>query len=257
MKIAIIGAGNMGGAIARGLAKSQLVAASDLCVSDPSTVTLDKLHQEFPDIALTQHNGEAAAGADVVVLAVKPWLAESVLGGLELKKEQLLISIVAGVDFARLSQIVGRDDQPICRMIPNTAIRLGESTTLIACNAPAKPFEPQVVELFGSMGRVFVLAEHQMAAATAMTSCGIAYALKYIQAAMQAGIELGIYPQDGMQMVAQSVKGAAALILEGNTHPAVEIDKVCTPGGITIKGVNELEHSGFASALIKAIKSSC
>ena len=107
------------------------------------------------------------------------------------------------------------------------------------------------------MGRVFCLTEKQMGAATAMTSCGIAYALKYIQAAMQAGIELGIYPKDGMQMVAQSVKGAAALILEGNTHPAIEIDKVCTPGGITIKGVNELEHNGFASALIKAIKSSC
>lgn len=247
----------MGGAIARGIAKSQLVAAREICVADPSAETLKKLNEEHPDIATTADNRQAVEGADIVLLAVKPWLAEQVLKGLELKREQLLISIVAGVDFAHLSQILGRDDQPICRMIPNTAIRLGESTTLIACNPHASAYEPRIVELFSSMGRVFCLTEKQMGAATAMTSCGIAYALKYIQAAMQAGIELGIYPKDGMQMVAQSVKGAAALILEGNTHPAIEIDKVCTPGGITIKGVNELEHNGFSSALIKAIKSSC
>ena len=90
-----------------------------------------------------------------------------------------------------------------------------------------------------------------------MTSCGIAYALKYIQAAMQAGIEMGVYPKDGMKMVAQSLKGAAELILQNDTHPAVEIDKVCTPGGITIRGVNTLEEEGFTSALIKAIKASC
>lgn len=99
-----------------------------------------------------------------------------------------------------------------------------------------------------------LLPEEKFAAATAMTSCGIAYALKYIQAVMQAGIELGIYPKDGMKMVAQSVKGAAELILKGDTHPALEIDKVCTPGGLTIKGINSLEHDGFTSALIKAVK---
>ena len=93
-----------------------------------------------------------------------------------------------------------------------------------------------------------------MAATTALTSCGIAYVLKYIQAAMQAGIELGIYPKDAQKMVAQSVKGAASLILNNDTHPSVEIDKVCTPGGMTIKGINELDHEGFDSAIIKAMK---
>ena len=100
------------------------------------------------------------------------------------------------------------------------------------------------------------IRDSKIAAATAMTSCGIAYVLKYIQAAMQAGIEMGIYPKDGMRMVAQSVKGAAELILNNDTHPSIEIDKVCTPGGITIKGINELERQGFPSAIINAIKAS-
>ena len=160
----------MGGAIARGLAKSQLVAAGEICVADPSAETLKRLNEEHPEIETTDDNCRAVEGADIVLLAVKPWLAEQVLGGLGLKQEQVLISIVAGVDFAHLGQILGRDDQPICRMIPNTAIRLGESTTLIACNPQAAAHQADIVKLFSSMGRVFCLTEKQMGAATAMTS---------------------------------------------------------------------------------------
>ena len=101
-----------------------------------------------------------------------------------------------------------------------------------------------------------LIPEEKLAATTALTSCGIAYVLKYIQAAMQAGIEMGVYPKDAMQMVAQSVKGAAELILNNDTHPSLEIDKVCTPGGITIKGINQLEHDGFTSTVINAMKAS-
>ena len=106
------------------------------------------------------------------------------------------------------------------------------------------------------MGLAMLIPEEKFAACTSMASCGIAYVLKYIQADMQAGIEMGIYPKDAMRMVAQSVKGAAELILNNDTHPSVEIDKVCTPGGITIKGINELEHDGYTSAIINAIKAS-
>ena len=112
------------------------------------------------------------------------------------------------------------------------------------------------MNIFNEMGLAMAITEDKMGAATALASCGIAYALKYIQAGMQAGIEMGIYPKDAMTMVAQSMKGAAELILNNDTHPAVEIDKVCTPGGITIKGINELEHNGFSSAIIKAMKAS-
>ena len=95
------------------------------------------------------------------------------------------------------------------------------------------------------MGLTMIIPESKIAAATALTSCGIAYVLKYVQAAMQAGIEMGIAPKDAMKMVAQSLEGAAELLLNKETHPSVEIDKVTTPGGITIKGINELEHAGL------------
>ena len=110
-----------------------------------------------------------------------------------------------------------------------------------------------------SLATVLALQDWQglkQGALAGVTTVGLTYALKYIQAAMQAGVELGIRPADGMKMVAQSVKGAAELILNNDTHPALEIDKVCTPGGLTIKGINSLEHDGFTSAIINAIKSS-
>ena len=113
-----------------------------------------------------------------------------------------------------------------------------------------------MVNLYSEMRMAMILPEDKFEPATALTSCGIAYVLKYIQAAMQAGIEMGIRPSDAMDMIAQSVKGAAELILNNDTHPSVEIDKVTTPGGITIKGINELEHNGFTSAIIKAMKAS-
>ena len=241
MKIAIIGAGNMGGSIARGLAKGSLIADSDIIVSNPSAGKLEKLKEEFPGISTTLSNTEAATGADVVILAVKPWFVESVMRELKLKSKQTLVSVAAGISFEELAHFVIAPEMPMFRLIPNTAISELESMTLI---------------LFNEMGMAMLIPEDKIAATTALTSCGIAYVLKYIQAAMQAGIEMGIRPKDAMEMVAQSVKGAAALILNNDTHPSVEIDKVTTPGGITIKGINELEHNGFTSAVIKAMKAS-
>ena len=145
---------------------------------------------------------------------------------------------------------------PMYRSVPNTAISELQSMTLIASRNAGHDLETLMVNLFSEMGMAMILPEDKLEAATALTSCGIAYVLKYIQAAMQAGIEMGIRPSDAMDMIAQSVKGAAELILNNDTHPSVEIDKVTTPGGITIKGINELEHNGFTSAIIKAMNAS-
>lgn len=142
------------------------------------------------------------------------------------------------------------------RLIPNTAISELESMTLVAARNTNDEQDKFILRLFSEMGTVMLIPEDKIAAATALTSCGIAYVLKYVQAAMQAGIEMGLRPKDAMQMIAQSLKGAAALIQNNDTHPSVEIDKVTTPGGITIKGINELEHNGFTSAIIKAMKAS-
>ena len=254
MKIAIIGAGNMGGAIARGLAKGSLVRVEDIRVSNPSPGKLEALKAEFPDMQVTADNGEAVAGADIVVLAVKPWMVGEVLNKLQLKETQMLISIAAGIKLGDLWQLLGQKGNPLFRVIPNTAISEMQSMTLVSCSQASQEQIQLVLDVFSEMGLAMLIPEEKMAAATAMTSCGIAYALKYIQAAMQAGIELGVRPKDGMRMVAQSLKGAAELILANDTHPSVEIDKVCTPGGLTIKGINQLEHDGFTSALINAIK---
>lgn len=256
MRTAIIGAGNMGGAIARGLAKGTIVTASDIIVSNPSQGKLDALQAEFPDMQVTHNNQEAVTGADFIILAVKPWLIKPVLKELKLKSRQIILSVAAGIPFEELAHYVADKEMTMFRLIPNTAISERQSMTLIASRNATPEQEQLVMDMFNQMGLAILLPEAKFAAATAMTSCGIAYVLKYIQAAMQAGVELGIRPADGMKMVAQSVKGAAELILNNDTHPALEIDKVCTPGGITIKGINSLEHDGFTSAVINAIKES-
>ena len=256
MKIAIIGAGNMGGSIARGLAKGTIIPASDIIVSNPSQGKLDALKAAFPALQTTQDNQEAVTGADMIIFAVKPWLIKPVVSELKLKSKQILVSVAAGIPFEELAHYVADKEMIMFRIIPNTAISELESMTLIASRNATKDQEQLMLDIFNQMGLAMLIPEEKFAAATSMASCGIAYVMKYIQAAMQAGIEMGIYPQDGMRMVAQSLRGAAELILNNDTHPCVEIDKVCTPGGITIKGINQLEHDGFSSAVINAIKAS-
>lgn len=255
MKVAIIGAGNMGGAIARGLAQRHYVRVQDITVTNPSMPKLEKLKAEFPAIQVSTDNHEAA-DADVVIVAVKPWKVEEVLKPLRLRQPQVLVSVAAGMTFEDLAHFVD-PEMPMFRIIPNTAISLRASMTLIACRNASEQQTLTMLDLFNEMGLAMLIEEKQLAAATSLTSCGIAYVLKYVQAAMQAGVEAGIRPKDAMKMVAQTVEGAARLLLENeDTHPALEIEKVTTPGGITIKGVNSLEHDGFTSAVIKAIKAS-
>ena len=230
MKVAIIGAGNMGGAIARGLAHGQY--------------------------RTTHNNKEASEDADIVIIAVKPWKVKEVLEPLRLRQPQILVSVAAGLTFEDLAHFVD-PEMPIFRVIPNTAISELASMTLIAARNASDTQVKQMIELFNEMGMSILIEEKQFAAATSLTSCGIAYVLKYVQAAMQAGVELGIKPKDAMKMVAQTVEGAAQLLLKNEqTHPVLEIEKVTTPGGITIKGINQLEHDGFTSAVINAIKAS-
>lgn len=246
----------MGGSIARGLSKSKLFATDTIVVSDLNGKQLELLKNDCPRLNITRNNMEAAQGADIVVLAVKPWLVQTVLRELKLKTKQILVSIASGITFEQLSHDLVEPEMPMFRVIPNTAISELQSMSLIASRNVTPEMETLIVNIFSEMGLAMVIPEDKLAAGTALASCGIAYVLKYIQAAMQAGIEMGLRPNDAMQMIAQSVKGAAELILNNETHPSIEIDKVTTPGGITIKGINELEHAGFASAIIKAMKAS-
>lgn len=253
MKIAIIGAGNMGGAMARGLSRGTVVAAADIWVADPSAQKLADLQAFNPALKTTADNQQAVDAADWVILAVKPWLVDMVVRSVTFRPEQVVVSIAAGVAFDQLAECLGYE-RTIFRMIPNTAISELASMTLIASRNASPEQEQTILSLFNELGLAMIIPESQMTAAMILTSCGIAYVLKYIHAATEAGVEMGIAPRAAMKMIAESVKGAAELILNNDTHPAVEIDKVTTPGGVTIKGLNELDHAGFSSAIIRAMK---
>ena len=152
MKTAIIGAGNMGGSIARGLAKGSIIPASDIIVSNPSQGKLDKLKAEFPALQTTHDNQEAVTGAEFIILAVKPWLIKPVLRELKLKSKQILISVAAGISFEELAQNVADKEVTMFRIIPNTAVSEMESMTLIASRNATPEQEQLMLDIFNQMG---------------------------------------------------------------------------------------------------------
>ena len=259
MKIAIIGAGNMGGAIACGLAASGGFAAGDIVCSNPSTPKLDALKAKYDIIATTTDNVAAVADADMVVVAVKPWLAEGIVQ--EIKSafdtpSKILVSVVADTSLATLREwVADKAHQPaIFRVIPNTAISVGESMTFISADGATTEQIDAVVEMFSAMGEVMLVGEKVLETGMVLASCGIAFALRYVRAAAEGGVELGIPAAQATKVVAATLKGAAELLLQNGSHPEQEIDKVTTAGGITIKGLNEMEHAGFTSAVIRGLK---
>ncbi|NLO71393.1 MAG: pyrroline-5-carboxylate reductase [Porphyromonadaceae bacterium] len=258
-KVAIIGGGNMGGAIARGLIKGKLISAQDITVSDISEKILADLNTVSNEWKLTHSNREAIRGADIIILAVKPWLVEKISGEIANTidyKSQILVSIAAGVDFFTLKKLFN-DEAVIFRIIPNTAIEVLESvSTITSVNADKEKIN-LVSSIFEELGKVFyVESEKILNAYMSLSSCGIAYAFRYIRAAMEGGVEMGINPNVAKEVVMQTLKGAVKLLETNQSHPEAEIDKVTTPGGITIKGLNEMEANGFTNAVIKGLKKS-
>lgn len=259
LKVAIIGAGNMGGAIARGMAKGNLIATKNIYISDVSDKNLNAIKNELPEINTSTSNYEIVQGAHIVILAVKPWLVESVVSEISHqinKGNEILISIAAGVELSELAGYFDTSNTVIFRIIPNTAIEVMESVSAIASLNATKEQEQLVVDIFSEMGKTFVIPESQMLPFMSLTSCGIAYALRYIRAAMEGGVEMGIYPSVAKEAIMQTLQGAISLLEANQSHPEMEIDKVTTPGGITIKGLNEMEANGFTNAVIKGLKAS-
>ncbi len=258
MKIAIVGAGNMGGAIAKGLCRGTLVKAKDIFVSDVSVDSLNNIRSGGDDIRISSSNTEIVNGADVVILAVKPWLidfvAREIADQLDFKK-QIIVSIAAGIDLDTLANRFG-NSAALFRVIPNTAIEIRESVSTVASRNASDEQEELIRTLFEELGMVFMVPESQLNAFMSLSSCGIAYAFRYIRAAMEGAVEMGIYPGVAKEVVMQTLKGAVSLLEHNNSHPEVEIDKVTTPGGITIKGLNEMEANGFTNAVIKGLKAS-
>lgn len=262
MKISIIGAGNMGGAIARGLSKGSFFKGSDIYVSDINEANFKPILDLQAGIVCTTSNRECIKDADIVVLAVKPWLVETIAA--EIKDQldyskQMILSIAAGVPLEKMRTLFstgGSDVPTLFRMIPNTAIDVMESFSCVASWNATKEQEELIVKIFDELGKALLVPETQLNAYMSLASCGIAYAFRYIRAAMEGGVEMGIYPNVAKEVVLQTLKGAVALMETTGNHPEVEVDKVTTPGGITIKGLNEMEHAGFTSAVIRGLKAS-
>lgn len=255
-KIAVIGGGNLGTAIAEGLIKSRFSKPADLIVTRRNTASLKNLSQK--GVEVTSDNRAAVRSADIIILAVKPYNYHEILReiGPEFKSgRHLLISVITGVLLTDLAAHAGAEI-PVFRAMPNTAIAIQESMTCISYNKARPDDILYVNELFSKLGKVVVIDEKLMDAATVLGACGTAYAMRYIRANIQGGIEIGFDAETASLIAAQTVKGAAELLLQRKTHPEQEIDKVTTPKGCTIAGLNEMEHQGFSSSLIKGIATS-
>ncbi|MDR0575915.1 MAG: pyrroline-5-carboxylate reductase [Tannerella sp.] len=264
MKLTIIGAGNMGSAIARGLGSSRIIDSPEpeIYCTDILPEKLNKIKDANASIHVSTNNIEAIKDADIVIVAVKPWFIEATID--EIKealdyKRQIFVSIAAGIEFDKLCRFLKKegDELPaIFRIIPNTAIEVRESVNFVSAYNATQEQTDIIKNIFDELGLTIIIEERLIGAGMALASCGIAYAFRYIRAAVEGAVELGLSPELAKKIELQTLKGAVALLETNNNHPEAEIDKVTTPGGITIKGLNAMEEAGFTNAVIKGLKAS-
>jgi len=251
--IAIIGAGNLGTAIAEGITKNKLYKPADITLTRRNSAPL----KAFADrgFHVTTDNLEAVDRADVLLIAVEPdglaTVLEKIRGRLD-PKRHLLISVIAGVETRYLRRMTG-GDIPVVRAAPNTAVETGDSMTTLCTPDKRSEVIDTARRIFDSVGETMLIDESLMAASTALCASGIAFFLRAIRAAAQAGVETGFSSQDATRMAAQTAKGAASLLLHRQSSPESEIDRVTTPGGCTISGLNRMEQRGFSAAFIDGI----
>ncbi|MBL7732937.1 MAG: pyrroline-5-carboxylate reductase [Chitinophagaceae bacterium] len=255
-KIAIIGGGNLGASIAEGLIMSEFSRPVELTITRRNLPTLAR----FGEMGCMVHsdNKKAVRDSEVIILAVKPYNYADIIK--EIKpvlnpKKHIVVSVITGVWIDQLQKAIGKP-VPVIRAMPNTAIAIRQSMTCLAHSHATAAQLNYIQSLFEQLGRTAMIDEKLMDAATVLGACGTAYAMRYIRANIQGGIEIGFDAATASLIAAQTVKGAADLLLEKGSHPEHEIDKVTTPKGCTIAGLNEMEHQGFSSSLIRGIVAS-
>ncbi len=248
----------MGGAIARGIA--QCDSSIGLTVCSPNRHgELDMLKSQYSSIKTSIDNATAAQDSDIVIIAVKPWLLDGVINEINGHidySHQAIASVVAGVELSYIEKLTGSSQPALFRIIPNIAIAIRQSMTFITARNTSDSQIKAICDIFGMLGKVMMIEERLMGAGTALASCGIAYAMRYVRAAMVGGIEIGFTPQQSLDIVLQTLTGAATMLTESKEHPETAIDKVTTAGGLTIKGLNVMERNGFTSAIIEGLKAS-
>jgi pyrroline-5-carboxylate reductase len=256
-KLVIIGAGNIGMAIANGLLKAKRFPKEQIILSDKNKSALEMYARAH--FHISENNIQAVKEGQIILIAVQPQQIKTVLneiGPVLNPGKHILISVVAGISISEIIMHIGRKI-PIVRAIPNIAIAIQESMTCLSVSNGDNKALAKAKSIFNAVGEVLVVDEEKMIPATALGACGIAFFLRVIRAASQGGIEIGFHSHEAIKIASQTAKGAAELLLETGNHPEQEIDKVTTPRGCTISGLNQMEHEGFSSALIKGIITSC
>jgi pyrroline-5-carboxylate reductase len=254
--IAILGSGNIGLSLAKGLVKAGIYQPEQITLTRRNVNALSTLADNGYHV--TSDNSAAVKGSDIIVLAVLPQQLNKLLHEIKpsvWEQKHLLISVVSGVSCNDIRKQLDMEVQ-VTRAMPNTAIAIGQSMTCIATDNASAENMGTVKSLFDTVGVTIQINEELMTSATALCACGIAFFLRSIRAASQGGTEIGFHAHDALKMAAQTAKGAADLLLQLASHPEQEIDKVTSPKGCTIAGLNEMEHNGFSSAMIKGIKTS-
>ena len=250
MKVHIIGGGNLGVSVALGIARF----SKDNQVTITRRNTSSILYLEELGITVSTDNKHQIQEADIVILTIKPYQVDTVLAEiLPVISNKVIASAVSGLSIENLQKKIGDSNYAI-RIMPNIAAQFGASATCIAFNEKHKEAAQNVVALFQDLGTAPIIDEKLMDAATVLAASGTAFALRYIRASMQAGIEIGFDWKTALDISAQTVKGAAEMILEENIHPEQLIDRVTTPQGCTIAGLSEMETHGFSSSLVRGIK---
>ncbi|PRP66790.1 pyrroline-5-carboxylate reductase [Nonlabens agnitus] len=255
-KIAIIGCGNLGLSILNGLLADPRINPKNITVTKRKTSSLE--HLASTGIQITSDNRKAAQESELLIVALKPYTILEILGELKDVLDQdrhIMVSLATGISLKQIQSTIDLS-LPIFRAMPNTAADVGESLTCIATKSNDESAKDLVTQCFNSIGNSIHINEELMDAATVLGACGIAYVLRFMRGMIQGGIEIGFDAHTATTIVTHTVKGAAQLLIERKQHPEHEIDKVTTPKGCTIAGLNEMEHNGFSSALIKGIVTS-
>jgi pyrroline-5-carboxylate reductase len=255
-KITIIGGGNLGQSIVNGLLNNNY---------KPSLITITRnkveLLNDFKarNVTVLSNNSDAVKEAQIIIIAVKPHSIEKIINEINpfLNSETIFISVVSGYSLTNIKDLLNNNVTNIFRAMPNTATEVLESMTCISHTETSQTEATETVtSIFDTLGETTLINEELMDAATVLGACGIAYALRFIRAMMQGGIEIGFDAKTANLIATQTVKGASELLIKNQNHPEAEIDKVTTPKGCTIAGLNEMENKGFSAALIKGIKTS-
>jgi len=254
LNITIIGGGNLGSSLAIGLKHNSI--ANQLIVTK-RTPKINSTLQEH-NILTTTNNQDAVKKSNVVILAVKPYKIKEVLEEIRecVQPNTLIVSVATGITIQEIQEVVNKEDVKVFRAMPNTAAEVNESITCIATNSSSEANTETIIKIFDCIGKSIVIEEELMDAATVLGACGIAYVMRFVRAMVQGGIEIGFDSKTANLITTQTIKGAVELLMKNGKHPEEEIDKVTTPKGCTIAGLNEMEHQGFSSSMIKGIKTS-